>query len=481
MPISFLEYLKQGSYVFLIFLTIYLLFRYFTIKKIGLNTYSLILAAVMYSRQNISINLNSIWAEDGLYFADLKMGGFSSILSTHNGYQQIAYRLIIFPATFLPIKILPIFIMMVCFGIYFILIREMSKSLSHNPVAKLAPFAIFAFIWLPLSPYEALGNINNLATYLLIAFSIIHISLCYQQDVKVIRYTPITQMLALVIGFSSPAFFVVIGFAFLLIINKEKRLGTATYVYFSILSLYNFIQFIRLTESRFEFTFQMLPQLFLDSAYRLVLSPIAGKLMPDLASLFQLRNAGLVVIFLFFFLNAIALVYFERDNIFRKKSLSSNLNLLIALFILVTPSLMAQLNAQSYLLLTDQYYRLALLAPGKFTSVSFFWIFCILFSSQYLFHLKSGKTKKKGKIGHWGLLPQYCVSRVLPVISISTVLFLVLLNSHSTGGRMPSRFIEDVNVTIRKCNSSSGLSLTELPISPYDGNWKIRMRCELLK
>ena len=480
MPINLLISIKMISYLVLIVWTIYILYIYFIRKDIKLNRYSLFLTAIMYSRQNISVNLNSVWAEDGLYFTDLKVEGFSSIFSNHNGYQQIAYRAMFIPATFLPITVLPIYIMILCCCIYFVLIRELMKIFESTTIAKFAPYIVFAFVWFPLSPYEALGNVNNIATYLLILFFLMHLSFCYRIGTHVIHYTLIAKILALILALSSPALFISLGFSLILMVRKKKRLPKLTIVYLLILCSYNLFQFISLTESRFNFTFKMLPGLLLDGVFRLVFSPIAGKLMPDLPDLFQIRNFGIALIFLIFALNFAICIYFKKTNVMQHKG--EVLNIFIAVLGLTTPSLLAEVNAQSYLLLTDQYYRLPLLAPGKFSSVSFLWIFLILVSAQYLSELNSRRlnSKSKSKIvaprGH----RQNLITRVVPVMSLLGVLTFILFNSHSTGGRLPSNFSEDVHMAIRLCNSMNASDLSEIPIAPYDGNWKMRIRCDQL-
>ena len=475
---NLLIFIKTISYLALIAWTIYILYIYFIRKNIKLNRYSLFLAAIMYSRQNISVNLNSVWAEDGLYFTDLKVEGISSVFSNHNGYQQIAYRAIFLPATFLPIAMLPIYIFILCYCIYFILIRELMKIFESTTIAKFAPYIVFAFVWFPLSPYEALGNINNLATYFLILFFLINLSFCYRPGTQVISYTPVALIIALILAFSSPALFISLGFSSLLMVRKKKRLPKSTIVYLLILCSYNLFQFMSLTESRFNFTFKMLPGLFLDGVFRLVFSPIAGKVMPDLPDLFQIRNLGIALIFMIFALNFAICIFFKKADVIQHKG--EVLNIFIAILGLTTPSLLAEVNAQSYLLLTDQYYRIPLLAPGKFSSVSFLWIFLILVSAQFLIGLNSRKIKGKNKIAAPKSHQQNLVTRVVPALSLLGVLTFILFNSHSTGGRLPSNFSEDVHLAIRHCNSINASDISEIPIAPYDGNWKMRIRCDQL-
>jgi len=451
-----------------------------------------ILSAIMLLRIPFTTSSDSVWAEDGTFYNDSREYGLDAITKRYNGYHQYGLRLIFLVLGNFPLRMLPYLVLVVCLIFYMIIISTIiSINWTIGDQELNAKKIGIGFAATPLLAYETLGNINNLGVVSLIAVT------CYlfmglktknnrflkglKPRVSILLSIALTTFVASI----SPGLFPVIFLAFLFSI-KISFVNVSKVEWIALLpaagiSLMNFILSM---SARVDFKIEFLPSFIQDLPYRLIFSAYFGRYAPDVFrnGEFSLGILALLVTFLSFSKLLFDLVH----NVdLRKIEVKTYCDYAVfpAVFCLFIPSAMALFAAGNFIAANDLALRWGLMGAGKFISASFA-VFLVIFMANYLQKSKQTasrrrarkkKTTKKGILNFENKKKNYNVLFTRLIVFVTFIVYFV--NFTSDAGRLPADYGDRVSKAHQVCVEDVTLEKADVEIAPYDGNWKIVLKC----
>lgn len=140
-----------------------------------LTTIRFIFLLVLFSKGWERFFYSGIWAEDGsLFLAQAFEFGWLSLSIPYDGYLHLVPRIIALVSTWLPVKLIPYFIVFTCYTIFACMITLFFTP-PYRWVFRTRLFTFIAALLLLVTPgqIEMLGNLTNLHWYLLFLLSVL--------------------------------------------------------------------------------------------------------------------------------------------------------------------------------------------------------------------------------------------------------------------------------------------------------------------